>query len=146
MSSISQVNLQTRTVNRFSLQGGAHDSAPLLNTVFREYTGPAFAIRFWDNSVWYSDAEDVGFRICLRSYDAWNALSSTPDEVSLGGKYITGEIDVEGDLFLALRTIPLIEEAFKGYLSSARIPLPEFPDRGQIIMNQKRATAFAQIQ
>lgn len=125
MSTLSQVPAQSLPTNRFSLQGKAHDSAPLLNAVFREYKGPAFAIRFWDDSMWYSEAEDVGFRICLRSQDAWEALSTTPDEVTLGEKYIKGEIEVEGDLFLALRALPPIKNSLEEYLSPSALSLQE---------------------
>ena len=125
MSTLSQEPAQSLPTNRFSLQGKAHDSAPLLNAVFREYKGPAFAIRFWDDSIWYSEAEDVGFRICLHTQGAWKALSTAPDDVTLGEKYIKGEIDVEGDLFLALRALPPIKNSLEEYLSPSALSLQE---------------------
>ena len=125
MSTLSQVPAQSLPTNRFSLQGKAHDSAPLLNAVFREYKGPAFAIRFWDDSMWYSEAEDVGFRIGLRTQGAWEALSTASDEVTLGEKYIKGEIEVEGDLFLALRALPPIKNSLEEYLSPSALSLQE---------------------
>jgi cyclopropane-fatty-acyl-phospholipid synthase len=125
MSTLSQVPTQSLPTNRFSLQGKAHDSAPLLNAVFREYKGPAFAIRFWDDSMWYFESEDVGFRICLRSQDAWEALSTVPDDVALGEKYIKGEIDVEGDLFLALRALPLLKNSLEEYIAPSAFSMQE---------------------
>jgi cyclopropane-fatty-acyl-phospholipid synthase len=125
MSTLSQVPTQSLPTTRFSLPRKAHDSAPLLNAVFREYKGPAFAIRFWDDSMWYFESEDVGFRICLRSQDAWEALSTVPDDVALGEKYIKGEIDVEGDLFLALRALPLIKNALEEYISPSAFSMQE---------------------
>jgi cyclopropane-fatty-acyl-phospholipid synthase len=126
MSSVSPTNFQSLTPSRFSYKGRAHDTAPLLDAVFHEYAGPAFAIRFWDDSIWYSSTEDVGFRIYLHSQEAWNALSATPDELSLGKKYIAGEIDVEGDLFLALRALPAIRASLEDYISSSALSFQEF--------------------
>jgi cyclopropane-fatty-acyl-phospholipid synthase len=124
-STFSKVPTQSLPTNRFSLQRKAHDSAPLLNAVFREYKGPAFAIRFWDDSMWYFESEDVGFRICLRSQDAWEALSTVPDDVALGEKYIKGEIDVEGDLFLALRALPLLKNSLEEYIAPSAFSMQE---------------------
>jgi cyclopropane-fatty-acyl-phospholipid synthase len=126
MSSVSPANLQSLTPSRFSYKGRARDTAPLLDAVFHEYVGPAFAIRFWDNSIWYSSTEDVGFRIFLHSQDAWLAMSATPNELSLGKKYIAGEIDVDGDLFLALRALPWIRTSLEDYLSSSAACFQEF--------------------
>ncbi len=126
MSTFSQAPTQSLPANRFSLQGEAHDSAPLLNAVFREYKGPAFAIRFWDNSIWYSESGEFGFRIHVRTQDVWKALTTTPDEATLGGKYVAGEIDVDGDLFLALRALPAIRSCLEDYLSSLALSLQEW--------------------
>ncbi len=67
---------QSLPVNRVSLQGKARDCAPLLNAAFREYKGPAFAIRFWDDSMWYSETKDVDFLICLRTQKAWDRVTA----------------------------------------------------------------------
>jgi cyclopropane-fatty-acyl-phospholipid synthase len=95
----------------FALSGQAGTVAPSLGSVFKHYNGAPFAIRFSDDSRWYSHHGKATFELCLRTEDAWNALSRTPDEVSLGTRYVNGEIDVEGDLYAALRAMPQIEEA-----------------------------------
>lgn len=125
MSSVSPTNVQSLTTSRFSYKGRAHDAAPVLNAMFGGYSGAPFAIRFWDSSIWYSNTEDVGFRIYLHTQDAWTTISTKPDDASLGKKYVNREIDVEGDLFLALRALPAIQASLKSYLSSSALSLQE---------------------
>jgi cyclopropane-fatty-acyl-phospholipid synthase len=143
MSTLSPSNLRLRTDRQFVLKGSANSAAPLLNAAFRNYTGPSFAIKFWDDSVWYSEAEDFSFRLLLRTDDAWRALSSTPDEVSLGGKYVTGEIDVEGDLFMALRALPAIERSLLADLGSYAVKLSEL--RKRLVDQSSRALRWGAV-
>ncbi len=91
--------------------GQAATASAQLDRIFESYTGPAFSIRFWDGSAWASNDANATFGICLRTEDAWRALCKSPDDVALGAKYIDGEIEVEGDLYLALRALPHVESA-----------------------------------
>lgn len=91
--------------------GEAATASPQLDRIFESYVGPAFAIHFWDRSSWVSHDGNTNFAICLRTQNAWHALCESPDDVVLGEKYIEGEIDVEGDLYLALRALPFLESA-----------------------------------
>lgn len=91
--------------------GQAATASAQLDHIFENYNGSGFSIRFWDGSSWVSPDADPTFGICLRTENAWQALCESPDDVSLGAKYIDGEIDVEGDLYLALRALPLLESA-----------------------------------
>lgn len=93
----------------FASFGQAETSSAQLNRIFENYTGPGFAIRFWDGSQWMSHDAAAAFKIWLRTQNAWRTLCESPDDVALGAKYIDGEIEVEGNLFLALRAAPLIE-------------------------------------
>lgn len=103
--------------------GQAASASPLLSSVFKTYAGPPFAIRFWDGSSWYSHDRKTAFAVCLNSEDAWNTLTRSPDEVSLGSRYIAGEIDVEGDLYLLFRSFPLIKSSVQdGLPDSAGSP------------------------
>jgi cyclopropane-fatty-acyl-phospholipid synthase len=99
--------------------GQAATASTELDRIFESYAGPAFAIRFWDGSVWASHDANATFGICLRTEDAWRALCKSPDDVALGAKYIEGEIEVEGDFYLALRALPHVESAI-----SRAIPAP----------------------
>ncbi len=95
----------------FASFGRAETTSAQLNRIFENYTGPGFAIRFWDGSEWVSHDASVAFAISLRTENAWRTLCESPDDVALGAKYIDGEIEVEGDLYLALRAAPLIESS-----------------------------------
>ena len=99
--------------------GQAATASAQLDRVFERYVGPAFALRFWDGSSWISQDATATFGLWLRTENAWRALCESPDDVALGAKYVDGEIEVEGDLYLALRALPLLECAI-----SKAIPAP----------------------
>ena len=99
--------------------GKAATAAPQLNHIFESYSGPEFAIHFWDGSSWFSRDANATFGICLRNKMAWKSLRHSPDDVALGEKYLNGEIEVQGDLYLALRALPHLESAI-----SRSIPAP----------------------
>ena len=70
----------------------------LLNELFRGYTGPAFAIRFplW---TWHSAASrQPVFSLVFRRQEAIEELLQ-PSETALGEAFISGDLDVEGDIF-----------------------------------------------
>jgi len=74
--------------------------AATLSSVFRDYHGPAFAIRLWDGWQWSSSAnERPRCTIAIATQDALATLIVRPNEVTLGEAYIHGDLDVEGDLF-----------------------------------------------
>lgn len=76
--------------------------AGVLSTLFRDYDGPAFAIRLWDGWRWTSSA--VLKPVCtlvLQQPKALATLISKPNEVTLGEAFIRGYLDVEGDIFAA---------------------------------------------
>ena len=91
--------------------GLAATSSAQLDRIFEDYTGPGFSIHFCDGSSWVSHDANPTFGICLRTETAWKALCESPDNVALGARYIDGEIDVEGDLYVALRALPFLESA-----------------------------------
>lgn len=99
--------------------------SPSLEQIFQSYDGPAFAIRFWDDSVWQRH-ETEKFEIWLRTERAWRILSSHPDEVSLGQAYIDGELYVRGDLFQALRALPALQQSLEENQSTRNIKIREF--------------------
>lgn len=70
----------------------------LLNKLFLGYSGPPFAIRFplW---TWHSAASrQPVFSLVLRRMDALDGLLQ-PSEATLGEAFISGDLDVEGDIF-----------------------------------------------
>jgi cyclopropane-fatty-acyl-phospholipid synthase len=73
----------------------------LLNNLFLGYAGPAFAIHFpfWS---WQSNpSAPPVFALKLRSDHAFEKLLQSPSETALGECFVSGELDVEGDLFSA---------------------------------------------
>ncbi|MFP5276161.1 MAG: class I SAM-dependent methyltransferase [Acidobacteriota bacterium] len=77
-------------------------SSTVFGHLFRNYDGPAFAVRLWDNSTWRmaADAEPV-FTLVLREPEALAALVAHPSEITMGEAFVRGDLDVEGDLFSA---------------------------------------------
>jgi cyclopropane-fatty-acyl-phospholipid synthase len=72
----------------------------LLTDLFRNYSGPTFAIRLWNGWQWKSLAgEKPAFTVVLETPGALAALAANPSEVTLGEAFIRREIDVEGDIF-----------------------------------------------
>jgi cyclopropane-fatty-acyl-phospholipid synthase len=109
-----------------------------LDRIFESYGGPAFAIRFSDGSSWLSDEANAAFGIHLRTEHAWRALCESPDDVALGAKYIQGEIEVEGDLYLALRALPLLESAIT---KANPTPVHRFRQRSAALAHQMQRLA-----
>jgi cyclopropane-fatty-acyl-phospholipid synthase len=70
------------------------------NSLFSNYAGPAFAIRLWDGSIWHSSQnEKPECTIEITSPNALELLVANPDEVGLGGAFVSGDLDVKGDIF-----------------------------------------------
>lgn len=72
----------------------------LFTELFRDYSGPTFAIRLWNGWHWVSLAgERPVFTVVIETPSALRALVLDPNEVALGEAFIHREIDVEGDIF-----------------------------------------------
>ena len=113
--------------------GQAATASTQLDHIFESYTGPGFSVRFWDGSSWISHEANPTFGICLRTENAWQALCESPDDIALGTKYVDGEIDVEGDLYLALRALPLLESAITKAIPA---PVQRFRHHSAVLTNQ----------
>lgn len=75
----------------------------ILESLFRNYDGPAFSIRISDGWQWNSHGgEKVACTLVLNSAKALRSLMVHPDEVTLGEAFIRRDIEVEGDIFTAL--------------------------------------------
>ncbi len=81
---------------------------------FRHYAGPPFSFRFWDGSIWSSSCQPATFIISFRTEGAWKQFISSASDTAVADSFITGEIDVEGDLYTALRSNRLIRDASGG--------------------------------
>lgn len=72
----------------------------LLNNLFHGYAGPAFTIRFpmW---TWHSvSSGQPVFSLVFSNSDIFDKLLK-PSETSLGEAFVSGELDVDGDMFSA---------------------------------------------
>jgi cyclopropane-fatty-acyl-phospholipid synthase len=72
----------------------------LLNNLFLGYVGPTFAVRFplW---TWHSAASrQPAFSLIIRSMETLDRLLQ-PSETALGEAFISGDLDIEGDIFSA---------------------------------------------
>jgi cyclopropane-fatty-acyl-phospholipid synthase len=70
------------------------------STLFLGYEGPAFGVRLWDGTSWYSSQnEKPACTIVLSSPRALASLIAEPNELALGEAFIHGDLDVEGDIF-----------------------------------------------
>lgn len=66
-----------------------------------------FRLRFWDGSV--TGPENAPLTLVVHNRRALRRVLWSPDEIGLARAYVTGDLDVEGDLFTALeRTLELI--------------------------------------
>lgn len=84
--------------------------------LFGRYSGPPFAIRFWDNSVWTISSRAPVFTVVFRSERTWKRLLSGMNELSIGEGFITGDIDIEGDLYAAFQLAQfLVARAVEGH-------------------------------
>jgi cyclopropane-fatty-acyl-phospholipid synthase len=79
-------------------------------------------VRSWDDSE--AGPDDAPATVVLRSRRALRRLAWDPNELGLGRAYVAGDIDVEGDLYAALRLAgvgsPLPSEAALGWSDRAR--------------------------
>lgn len=90
-----------------------------LDRIFSDYNDIPFGVRFWDGSIWRSSVDYPHFEVILNDKAAWHTLIAKPDEASLGGLYAKGLIEVNGDLYSALRAFPKMEAAIVSRIPKA---------------------------
>lgn len=74
----------------------------LMDAIFHDYAGPAFALRLWDGWQWTSPGnKPPRCTIVVSNPEALASLVSHPDEVSLGEAFVHDDLDIEGDVFSA---------------------------------------------
>jgi cyclopropane-fatty-acyl-phospholipid synthase len=75
-----------------------------LSPAFRTYVGPCFGIRLWDESVWLPFVGPSAFTISFHTQRAWKLFASSASNQALAECFINGDLEIEGDLRLAIRT------------------------------------------
>lgn len=83
-----------------SLAYAYSDRIKQLNNLFCDYAGPAFAVRLPTWSWRSAPSRQPSFTLVFRDPETFNKLMR-PSETALGEAFISGELDVEGDLFSA---------------------------------------------
>ena len=73
----------------------------LLNHLFLGYTGPPFYIRVPSWSWRSTPSSNPAFTLIFTSPEALNTLLQNPTEIGLGEAFVSGRLDVEGDIFSA---------------------------------------------
>ncbi|HEV2326328.1 MAG TPA: cyclopropane-fatty-acyl-phospholipid synthase family protein [Terracidiphilus sp.] len=73
-----------------------------LDELFQGYEGPQFAVRLWDGWEWACRTDGApACTMVLADPAALTALLAKPNELTLGDAFISGALEVEGDLFSA---------------------------------------------
>jgi cyclopropane-fatty-acyl-phospholipid synthase len=81
----------------------------LLRRVFERLDTP-LAIRLWDGTVTrVGTPGETTFSLVFRSAPVLRRLLLHPTSLRFGAAYVDGEIDIEGDIFAAMRTANHIE-------------------------------------
>jgi len=84
-------------------------AAGVLRQVFSAMPA-AFAFRLWDGTVVALGAGAAAFTVVIHSADAFLRLMRDPTPLAFGEAYISGAIDIEGDLFAAMHVANALEE------------------------------------
>ena len=81
----------------------------LLRRVFAPLEAP-LAFRLWDGTTArVGAAGECGFAVVFRSRSAFRHIVRRPTPLRFGEAYIEGDIDIEGDVFAAMRAAHAIE-------------------------------------
>jgi cyclopropane-fatty-acyl-phospholipid synthase len=82
------------------LTATASERTRIFQSFFSGYHGPAFSIRLWDGWQWANTADAAPCcTVVFHSPRAFASLLVRPSEITLGEAFLSGAIDVEGDLF-----------------------------------------------
>lgn len=105
-------------VKRAMFESDTARRAQTLDALFQSYHGPAFSVRLWDGWSWRSRADELpACTLVLNGPNALHTLIAAPNEITLGEAFISGDLDVEGDLF---SVFPVAEHLFSRPRSAVR--------------------------
>jgi len=84
-------------------------AAGLLRRVFASLEAP-LTFRLWDGTTaCVGGTGESGFALVFRSRGAFRRIVLRPTSLRFGEAYIGGEVDIEGDIFAAMRAANAIE-------------------------------------
>jgi cyclopropane-fatty-acyl-phospholipid synthase len=81
----------------------------LLERVFAS-AGTPIAFRLWDGTSVRPSGADGGFTIVVRSPAVLRRILRRPSPLCFGEAFIGGDLDIEGDIFAAMRAATIIEK------------------------------------
>jgi len=79
--------------------------AKVLDDIFKQFNGPKFGVRFWDNETkFYGNGQDTEFTLCISKPKVVKRLLSE-GALGFGESYMDKTLDIEGDIgaYLKLR-------------------------------------------
>lgn len=85
-----------------------------LRRAFHRYQGPSLTLRFWDGSIWHSSDEPSTFTIEFRNKNAWERFASASEERAIAELYVSGEVNIDGNLYHAIKSYPAVQAALGG--------------------------------
>lgn len=98
----------------------------IFDRIFQSQPGPAFTIRFWDDSNWTSSPEnDRSFGLWLRNSQALNLLLKHPDDIAFGNAFLRGDLYIEGDFATAISAWPALKSCLRRRLTFDLVPFRE---------------------
>ncbi len=89
--------------------------------IFGEPAARGFAVRYWDGSVEPGVCEPPPFTLVIRDAGTLRAMLLPPSELSIVESYVSGGIDVEGDLEAAIRLGDGIGQRVRNAAAMARL-------------------------
>lgn len=95
-----------------SANAGAKRAERIVERMFRDYPGN-MAVRLWDGRTAVFGADSPEFTVVFREPHPFRDLILSRDPLRLAEAYFLGKVELEGDLYAALR--------FKDYLQSLRL-------------------------
>jgi cyclopropane-fatty-acyl-phospholipid synthase len=86
-----------------AVDGAATKAMEIFRLLFQDYHPRDFAISFWDGSRWPAENGTARFTLIVRHPDALRSmLKPNANDLSLSEAYISGDLEVEGDLEAAM--------------------------------------------
>ncbi|MBV8142388.1 MAG: class I SAM-dependent methyltransferase [Verrucomicrobia bacterium] len=84
-------------------QSGTTQAQAIFRILLADYHPRDFAISFWDGSQWASETDTPRFTLIVKHPDALRRmLKTSTNDLSLSEAFISGDLDVEGDIEAAM--------------------------------------------
>ncbi len=91
------------------------ERSKLFDVLFQGYEGVPFGVRLWDG--WHWDTKKSGDSQCILVFNSPRSLEALlvrPSEITLGEAFLSGDLDVEGDLFSAFQIAEYVFQCPRG--------------------------------